>query len=524
MNRILTFLFFLTSIGLSAQKSIDVSVKTTHITVFTNRAQIETEVKASLAAGSSKIVISDVASTIDPNSIQVSGKGDFTLLSVNFEKDFISKRVLTYQDSLKAIDAEMEELTMTFNVLELEEKMVMDNTKIKSDTDDLYKDDLEDMSQYFKRKLTGLGIEKLKNKRSRDKLLERKTRIENQMKTDPSRQLPLGKIILTVKANSATSAIINLNYIAYGAGWRPIYDVRVENTESPLNLSYKADVFQNTGVNWGNVNLTLSTASVNKQTTKPELNPNFLYFYESRSPVVSRASAKMKVDMEMSAPMVMMEAANMGTAANYAEVVETSLNTKFDITIPYSIASGKTETVEIQNLTIIANYATYVVPKFDKNGFLIAEINDWERYNLIPAMANVYFEGAFIGKTYIGNPGVKNELKISLGRDERIQVKRDEIKDYKTRKTFGSNIRENFGYDIIIRNTKKETANVIIEDQMPVSQDSDIEVEMEELSNGVKDENTGKITWSLSVPASQSRQVSLKYSVKYSKDKNVVNL
>jgi uncharacterized protein (TIGR02231 family) len=227
--------------------------------------------------------------------------------------------------------------------------------------------------------------------------------------------------------------------------------------------------------------------------------------------------------MVMAAPMAM-EAADMETAANYAEVVETGLNTKFDITIPYTVASGKTEMVEIQNLNINAKYATYVVPKYDENGFLMAEINDWEQYNLIPAMANVYFEDAFIGKTYIGNPGVKNELKISLGRDERIQVKRDEIKDYKTRKTFGSNIRENFGYDIIIRNTKKEMANIIIEDQVPVSQDSDIEIELEELSNGEREENTGKITWNLSVPALQSRQIALKYSVKYPKDKNVVNL
>jgi uncharacterized protein (TIGR02231 family) len=464
-----------------------------------------------------------VASTIDANSIQVSGKGDFTLLSVNFEKDFISKRVLSFQDSLKSIETQLEDLTMAYSVLELEERMVMDNTKIKSDTDDLYKDDLEDMSQYFKKKLTGLGIEKLKNKRTRDKLTEEKASIENQMKNDPSRQLPLGKIILTVKANSATSAHLNLNYIAYGAGWRPMYDVRVANTESPLNLSYKAEVFQNTGVSWDNVNLTLSTASVNKQTTKPELNPNFLYFYENRPPVVSRARAKVNDGMVMAAPMAM-EAADMETAANYAEVVETGLNTKFDITIPYTVASGKTEMVEIQNLNINAKYATYVVPKYDENGFLMAEINDWEQYNLIPAMANVYFEDAFIGKTYIGNPGVKNELKISLGRDERIQVKRDEIKDYKTRKTFGSNIRENFGYDIIIRNTKKEMANIIIEDQVPVSQDSDIEIELEELSNGEREENTGKITWNLSVPALQSRQIALKYSVKYPKDKNVVNL
>ena len=524
MKHILSILFIAIPFLGFTQKSIEITAKNTHITVFINRAQIEAEATVAISAGTSKIVITDIASTIDANSIQVGGRGGFTLLSVHFQKDFISKRVLLYQDSLKSLDMKLEELLVNQKVFELEEKMVMDNTQIKSSTDDLYKDDLEEMSNYFHNKLLKIGTSKLQITRTINSLNEQKAAIQKQMDSDPSRRLPLGKIILTVKANSNTQAKLNLKYLTYGAGWRPTYDIRVESTELPLNLSYKAEVFQNTGVDWNNVMLSLSTASVNKRTTKPELNPQFLYFFENRPPVVSRARAKMEDGMVMSAPMALEAASVMESAADYAEVVETELNTKYDISIPYSIASGNTETVEIQNLNILAKYATYVVPKFDENGFLMAEIADWEQYNLIPAMANVYFEDAFIGKTYIGNPGVKDELKISLGRDERIQVKREEIKDYKSRKTFGSNIKENFGYDIIVRNIKNERANVIIEDQLPISQDSDIEVEIEELSNGVQEANTGEITWEMSIPASQSKQISLKYMVKYPKDKQVINL
>jgi uncharacterized protein (TIGR02231 family) len=518
-------IFFLTISFLGyAQKSIEITAKNNHITVFANRAQIEAEASATISAGVSKIVIKDIASTIDANSIQIGGRGNFTLLSVNFQKDFISKRVLLYQDSLKSIEMKLEELLVNQKVLELQEKMVMDNTQIKSSTDDLYKDDLEEMSNFFHTKLLKIGTNKLQITRSINKLKEEKLAIQKQMDTDPSRQLSLGKIILTVKANSNTQAKLNLNYIAYGAGWRPTYDIRVESTELPLNLSYKAEVFQNTGVDWNNTMLSLSTASVNKRTTKPELNPQFLYFFENKPPVASRARAKMDDGMVMSAPMGMEIVAGMEMESNYSEVVENELNIKFDITIPYSINSGSTETVEVQSVTIKSKYATYVVPKYDENGFLMAEVSNWEQYNLIPAMANVYFEGTFIGKTYIGNPGVKNELKISLGRDERIQVKRDEIKDYKSRKTFGSNVKEFFGYDIIVRNTKNEMANVIIEDQLPISQDSDIEVEIEEMSNGIQEANTGKITWEMSIPASQTKQISLKYMVKYPKDKQVTNL
>jgi uncharacterized protein (TIGR02231 family) len=503
-----------------AQSEVNIISQISHVTVFTNRAQIEAEASTLLKQGMSKIIISDIASTIDAGSIQVGGRGDFTLLSVNFQKDFISKRTLKYQENIKKLAEDLKELDMKLKVLSLEEKMVMDNTKIKSDTDDLYKDDLEELSLYFRKKLTSIGTARLKIEREIGELQEQKSALQKQLDTDPSRNLPLGKIILTVKTNSTTKANLKLKYLAYGAGWTPTYDVRVQSTELPFELSYKANVFQNTGVDWDNVMLSLSTASINKRTIKPELNPQFLYFYENRPP------SPVRMMKAMAAPSARMEAdvAEMGSASNFSEVVENELSSQFDISIPYTVNSGSTETVEVQNLSINAKYVTYVVPKYDDSGFLVAEVKGWKQYNLRPATANIYFEDNFIGKSFVGQGDATEELKISLGRDERVQVKREEITDFKSRKTFGSNIRENFGYEISIKNTKSTSVNLSVEDQIPVSQDSDIEIDIEQLSGGLLNEQTGKITWDLTIPSAQSRQLFLKYMVKYPKDKQVTNL
>ena len=515
-------LFCLVSTLTFAQTEVNTTSKINHVTVFTNRAQIDAEASTPLSQGLSKIIISDIASTIDAGSIQVGGRGDFTLLSVNFEKDFISKRTIQYQRSIEKLVFDLEELRMKLKVMTLEEKMVMDNTKIKSDNDDLYKEDLEELSLYFRKKLTVLGTAKLKIQRDIVALEKQKVALQNQLKTDPSRNLPLGKIILTVKANNPTTANLKLKYLAYGAGWSPTYDVRVQSTELPFELSYKANVSQNTGVKWENVLLSLSTASVNKRTIKPELNPQFLYFFENSPPMPSRRMKAMNAPPAMEADVMQM--AVMESSANLSEVVENELSSQFDISIPYSINSGSTETVEVQNLSINAKYVTYVVPKYDDSGFLVAEIKDWEQYNLKPATANIYFEENFIGKSYIGQGNIKDHLKISLGRDERVQVKREEIKDFKSRKAFGSNIRENFGYEITVKNTKNSIVHVTIEDQIPVSQDSDIEIDLEEVNGGIFNEKTGKLKWELAIPSAQSRQLFLKYMVKYPKDKRVTNL
>lgn len=512
------FILFISLISFG--QNVETNADIQNITVFTNRAQISSKVTTNLKSGLSKIVISDLASTIDANSIQVGGRGDFVLLAVNFEKDFISKKIQNLEDSLELLQSEIDNTEMLLAVNKNEERMVMDNTKIKSDTDDLFADDLEVMSKYFKKKLTELGTQKLTLNAKKKALELKKVGIQNQIKTDPSRNLPLGKIILTVKANKATTANLDLKYLVYGTGWKPNYDVRVANTESPVNIKYKAEVFQNTGVNWNNVTLSLSTAQVNSRTVKPELYPQYLNFYENRPPA---PSAMRKSSMNEGAIM-MAESADMESASNYVAVSENMLNTQFDISIPYTINSGSTETVEIQDLNLDAKYTTYVVPKFDTNGFLIAEVSDWEKYNLVSAPAKIYLEGTFVGDSYLRSAGVEDKLKISLGRDERVEVKREAIKNYKSRKTFGSNVKESFGYEITLRNLKNEAINISVEDQLPVSQNSDIEVEIEELNGGILDTEKGKITWELSLAPTQSRKLDLKYTVKYPKDKQVLNL
>jgi uncharacterized protein (TIGR02231 family) len=241
-------------------------------------------------------------------------------------------------------------------------------------------------------------------------------------------------------------------------------------------------------------------------------------------PVVYQRNAKAKMEdgVAMAAPMAM---ADMEVASRTVSVVETSMSVNFDLGNTYSIPTGgQPEAVEIQTYSAEAEFKSIITPKMDLNAFLVAELKNWEQYKLLSGEANVYFENKFIGKTFINEQSVDNILKLSLGKDTRIVGKREEIENFKARKTIGSNIRESFGYKISVRNTKSETVKAVLEDQVPVSQDSDIEVDVEDIQGGTLDTNTGKITWVFEVPASQSKEVLLKYTVKYPKDKRINNL
>ncbi len=491
-------------------------------TVFLNNAELNAELNAKIPTGVSKLVIEDLAAYIDPNSIKIGGTGDFTLLAVNFEQNFINKKKKALLDSINSTQEEIEMVKMMIDVAENEKKMVMANAEIKSETDGLIPEDFKEMIDFFRTKLTEIGTRKLQLGLRLSELTALKNRQEQQLNTDPSRNLPVGNIILTLSAASPTNVNLSLSYLVPNAGWTPIYDIRVKDTNASVELAYKANVYQNTGLDWENVKLSLSTLNPNANGTKPELNPQYLGFfvpqvlqYESR---VMAKSAK----MEAEAPEMLEE---MATAADFVNISESTLAVTYTIDLPYTIKSGaNAEVVEVAEYLLPAAYKYYLVPKKDKNAFLVAQLKNWEKYNLLPGASNIYFEGTYVGKSYINTQNTNDLLLVSLGVDKKVVSERKEITDYKSRKNIGSNIRESFGYTIEVRNTKSELIDLIIEDQIPVSQDSDITVTADELSAAIVEPLSGKLTWNLSIPAAQNRTLALKYEVKYPKDKTITGL
>ncbi len=498
-----------------------VSPRIDRVTVFRNKAQIESSVQVNLPAGSSRIVLEDIASSVDQNSIKVGGKGDFVILSVKYRVNPVSKKVSALQDSILIVNTEIENVDMLLAVVANEEKMVMANANVKSEKDGLLPEEFKEMIDFFRTRLTEIGTRKLQLNRQVAPLKEKKARLEKQLASNPGGRLPTGEIELAVSAKTPHTASLSMSYVANNVGWYPAYDVRVKDMKSPVQVSYRANVYQNTGVDWNNVRLALSTSDPLEGGQKPDLYPQYLSFIEPR-PVMAMDAGYAKAEQASPAPMVRL---SNETAAVYTRMVESALSVSFEIDLPYTIPSGgNPELVEIRNYSIVSVFKNYITPKLDQDGFLVAELTDWEKYNFLPGEANVYFEDTFIGKSNIAGTGTDEKMVFSLGRDKKITAKREEIENFKSRRSIGSSVRESFGYRITVRNTRSEEVKLIVEDQMPVSQDSSIEVTLDEADGAVTDKTTGKVTWEITLPPAQSKELNLKYTVKYPKDKKVNNL
>jgi uncharacterized protein (TIGR02231 family) len=213
------------------------------------------------------------------------------------------------------------------------------------------------------------------------------------------------------------------------------------------------------------------------------------------------------------------------TVANFTTSIQTSLNTEFNISLPYTVASSNKPTlVDIKNHELKADYIYSVAPKLDGDAFLMARAIGWEEFSLLPGEANVFFEGTFVAKTFIDPNSIKDTLSVSLGRDKRIVVKREKLKDYTSKKFIGSNRRDSYAYEISVRNTKAEAIKIIVEDQIPVSQNSQIEVTVADVGGSKYNKDTGKLIWELNLQPNETKKVVYKFEVKYPKDKIIPGL
>jgi uncharacterized protein (TIGR02231 family) len=154
----------------------------------------------------------------------------------------------------------------------------------------------------------------------------------------------------------------------------------------------------------------------------------------------------------------------------------------------------------------------------------MAEVADWQNLDLLPGDANIIMDETYIGKSLIDPNTIADTLNLSLGRDKRVVVKRSLVKELSSLKTSGSTSKQSFTYELIVKNNKQTDINLLLKDQYPLSNIKEVEVTLDNSEEATVNNETGVITWKLNLKPGESKKVRFTYSVKYPKDKKIVNL
>ena len=537
MNRRLT-LFFALCAFVSFSQSKSVTAPITDVTLFLSGAQVTHKGDVNLKKGENTLVLSGLTAGMDVNSIQILGSKDYTILSVKHQMNYTSKvsntRVRAIQDSIKLLGFQTAERASLRAVYQEEKAFLQANRSIKGDNALLIREDLAEMADFYRSRMKEIEYKILDlnqtDRENNEKLQHLQTQLsqlQSQNVTNP------GEIEFVVTTDEDKKIDVVIIYLATNAGWTPYYDLRAEDIESDIEFTYRAKVWQGTGADWKRVNLTISTGNPNVGAQVPALNPWYVNIY---APQAYRGRAKAEDDYERkpaamaSGYMAEMDkdsrAMNMmQTSASFTTITSNSVSTEFKISIKYDIASDN-QPVEVvmQKQRLKASYKYVAIPKLEAAAYLQADIIDWMQYSLLSGESNIYFKGTFVGNGYI-DPALANDtLQLSLGRDNAITVKRDQVKDFCKTSVFGVKKSTSKAYEITIVNTKKKAINIEVYDQVPLTQNADLEVAVEELSGATQDAATGKVTWKMTVEPEKTEKRQLRFTVKYPKKNLIQNL
>jgi uncharacterized protein (TIGR02231 family) len=543
---LLLFGLFLSS-SLFAQKPLTPESKISEVTVYLSGAQITREAKVTVSPGKNEVVLEHLEEGINPATIQVTAPPEILLTRVTHEVNYLKsadkpKRILQLEDSLKFFQNKISLEQNEINVLNQEKAMILANQSLRGDDNGVNVAELQKAADFFRTRLTDIHQRMYDNGERQKKFNEHLARIENQMNELNYREnQPSNDVVVFCESKLATTYTLRLRYVVSGAGWSPSYDLRAKDTQSPLQLDYRADVTQATGLDWKDVKLTLSTGNPFQGGTKPTLSPNNLYVYENR-PVVSsylkgRASAapgavakeESRAEDE-SASYSWSGGAPAEFGDNTGLAIYTTVNTgatmvEFRIQIPQDIPNdGKVHQVMIQSAEVKASYRHFAVPKLDPDAFLMAQATEWESLNLLPGTVNIFFEGTYVTQSVLDPTITEDTLNFSLGRDKKVVITREQLKDFTKKKTIGFTVERQYGYEITVRNTKTGPISITLEDQIPISQDKTIEIKLEESSGAKLDPATGQLLWELTLGPSETKKLKLIYTVKHPKNKYIQGL
>lgn len=345
------------------------------------------------------------------------------------------------------------------------------------------------------------------------------------------------EVRIDLAAQAATKAKLRVTYNVRNARWTPLYDARLDtgakDRKPALELVRRAEIVQHTGEDWSNVTLGVSTVRTARGGNAPELKTLIVRYPQPPRPMAAGSVSDAAPARTMKAAAPIAAAPPPPEMRELAEEQQASVEASgFQVTfrIPGRVSLGAAEgakALRIATATIAPDLLVRSAPVVDPTAFLEASFKHVEDAPLLPGRVSIYRDGTFVGRSRLAAAGKDETVRLGFGADDKVKIERVVLKRNEgsaglivTSKTdersFKTSVRN--GHDVPIR--------IAIEDQLPVSENEEIVVEMlpsttPPTATNLRDRR-GVLEWAFEAKPGEARDIGFAWRVKWPKDKGVV--
>jgi len=504
--------------------------------------------QVNVPVGEQSIKLKDLPLSITPDSLRVSGEGTegalitgvelhrvFDTESLNEERRELER---TYKASLEkevALQDELNELQGQFSLLDATAQNFAQDFPRALAYQKAKVEDHQKFTEYITAKRMDISKVLMAKKREMDQAKKNSAAIKGKLdQTSSKAATERNDVDINVRIAIAGPMKITVTYAVSGASWEPVYDVRVMPDTEKVSMTYYGIVTQETGEDWENVALTLSTAPHTEARELPELGP---WYITADPPMPKRRFSMAKMSnapMGSAAPCAPCEDRAGGLmdmerkrdegpameemASQIAEVETSGEAVVYKVPGTDTVMSNgepKKLTVAMLDLTCKTEYLS--VPKLSPEFYLKAKVSNDTEFVFLAGKVNLFQEDDYIGATYIDTKAPKEKFDLSLGVTRQIVIKRELVKkETESAGITGSGTRMNYVYEIKVENHRKAKAKLVVMDQLPVPSNKEIKIEKVVLDPEPKEtDDMKRIKWKFYLDPEQKRTISLQFSVEY---------
>lgn len=523
----------------------------TAATVYLDRAVVTRTATTELSVGVQEVTFSSLPVNLVDQSLQVSGRGTATatILDVTARNAFVEvtpdARVKSLEDELNALLKQRRGLDDRAKLLELQLKTVehMEAALISPPTKEAPRPALSDLTatlNFISEQRTKNTADQASLDEARDVLAPKIAAAEARLREIRGGTKGRATKSVTVRVNATTAGRLDLtlSYTVHGASWTPAYDARVNTTDRAVELGYFGVVRQNTGEDWRDVALTLSTARPSLGGGPAPLTPWTLDVFTPRLPMrpdpsatvvgaVSFSKSARADNVALQSFAVTAEAVEQDAIFSAATVETAATSATFRIATPTTIASDNApQKVAITTARLAASPEYLAIPKRLPAAFLTTKVTNTSDYPFLAGAMNVFLDGTFVAASQLSAVQSGEKFDLSLGVDEGIALKRKLVNRFAEDTGFTNGGRRvTYEFLLSVQNNKKTAERVVLLDQLPLSRNEKIVVK--HLSPDPKDlkpDNEGVLKWTLDLKPGEKREITLKFSVDHPADVNVTGL